>query len=106
MSVVYPHAQAPAVHTIVDSYLQSKGIEPLDGLKQRLSQTGEEYIELIVAADGIAALTQALGGAVAAFGSPGCRCYWRIRADLEQRLSDGDRIRAYVRFLMTTKPEQ
>jgi hypothetical protein len=93
------------VQTFVDSHLQAKGIEPLDGLKQRTCQTGEEYMELVVHASGVAELTQALAGAVAAFGSPGCRCYWRVRADLEQRLGEGDRIRAYVRFRMTTKPE-
>jgi hypothetical protein len=95
-----------AVQTFVDSHLQAKGIEPLDGLKQPTCQTGEEYMELIVQADGISTITQALSGAVAVFGSPGCRCYWRVRADLEQRLGEGDRIRAYVRFRMTNKPEE
>jgi hypothetical protein len=28
-----------------------------------------------------------------------------VRADLEQRLGEGDRIRAYVRFRITNKPE-
>jgi hypothetical protein len=96
---------AKAVQTFVESHLQAKGIESLDGLRQRTSQTGEPYMELIVQADGIVTLTQALAGAVAVFGSPGCRCYWRVRADLEERLGEGGRIRAYVRFLMTNKPE-
>jgi hypothetical protein len=97
---------ARAVQAGIDSHLKALGIEPRDGLKQRTSQTGEDYKELIVHADGITDLTQALAGAVAAFGSPGSRCYWRVRPELEQRPGEGGRIRAYARFLMTTKAEQ
>lgn len=96
---------AKGVQAFVDSHLQAKGIEPLDGLQQRTCQTGEDYDELIVRANGIAALTQALSGAVAVFGTPGCRCYWRVRADLQHRIGDGAWIDAYVRFRMTNQPE-
>lgn len=97
-------ARARGVQTFIDSHLQAKGIEPLDGLRQATCQTGEAYDELVVRANGLAMLTQALAGAVAAFGAPGSRCYWRVRADLDERVGDAWTA-AYVRFRITNKPE-
>jgi hypothetical protein len=79
-------------------------VESKDGVKGPLSQTGEEYIELIVRASTIKALGSAIMGAISAFGrGKGSTCYWRTKTEVD--LESGSTPRAYLRFCVSNRPE-
>jgi hypothetical protein len=94
---------AKTIQKFVDDYLLLSGITPVDGLRRGTCQTGEEYVEITVSAANDDILARALAGAIAGFGGRGDRCYWRVRADVEERL--GQLPRCYMRFCVTGKPE-
>lgn len=92
--------------TDVKESLFQRGIVSYDGKKGPLSQTGEEYTELIVSSGSFGNMRKALTGAVAEFaigdGPGNFKCYWRIEPDYEQKDNSH---RCYARFLITTKAE-
>lgn len=92
----------------VRTALLHRGIVSYEGKHGPLSQTKEEYTELVVSAGSFENMRTALIGAIASFAvygdaKPGdCKCYWRIEPDYEQNDSSH---RCYARFLITTRAE-
>lgn len=90
--------------TIVDGLAIHYDMASKDGVKGPTSQTGEDYIELIVRASTLDALRTAIMGAISAFGGKNWTCYWRTKTEVD--LDSGSTPRAYLRFCVSSKPEQ
>ena len=77
--------------------------EFIKGFPCPISQTGEEYIEIILTAQNTHELAKMMAGAIAAYGKSGDRLYWRIEPEYDETMWKTKK--AYARFLVTGEKE-
>ena len=95
--------QSKAMQKFIEGYLSERGIASKDGIAGPTCQTGEEYTEFTIHGRGIVTLTQAACGLIAGFGKSGDTCYWRTKADYDDRPGHEG---VYIRFKCTAKTRQ
>jgi len=78
-------------------------VDFLIGFPCVVSQTGEEYIEVVLTAQNTKELAKMMAGAIAAYGKAGDRLYWRIEPEYDESMWKAKK--GYARFLVTDKKE-
>ena len=74
-----------------------------DGFAGPISQTGEEYIEVVITGNTIANVGKMMAGAIASYGDSNSTLYWRIKPEYDG--SRGNEKKGYARFLITNRKE-